>query len=251
MRSINSLFMNPVANPAGVWLAAAVFAATAAVAASVSAESPPPNPPSLVDAIHEPLPFDGLGLDGFDGTRSIAQELRQWQAARHVEESWNLGMTVAGPGGTTAAATTAATTTRLGVGQVPPSPLKATVKSKVQGLDVQAEMNGDAEAIRSGQARWIGGVGMATEGNHGRAELALRTSVRYAEAARLIGFELGPRYERSLPGGLTFFLDGTAQAETAPSSAQRVWTPPVSAFEGANAIGFGSLGIAGRTGIVR
>lgn len=195
----------------------------------------------VLPGIDAPIPFEGLGLRGFDGVGSIASELRRARERSVDAEAWALGMAVTGPGRTSRGAGW-----KLVPDQAPPPPLKALLKSRVQGVDVSAGLDANPDAIQNGAARWVGGVKVATEGSLGRAELAVNTSVRYSEASRLIGLELGPRYERSLPGGLTFFLDGKAEAETARSAEERIWTPSASNFDG-----FGSLGVVGRTGIVR
>lgn len=195
----------------------------------------------VLPGIDSPIPFEGLGLEGFDGVGSIASELRGAKERSIDAEAWALGMAVTGPG-----RTSRGSGWKLAADQAPPPPLKALLKSRVQGIDVTAGLDANPDTIQSGPAKWVGGVKVATEGSLGRAELAVNTSVRYSEASRLIGLELGPRYERSLPGGLTFFLDGKAEAETARSAETRIWTPSASNFDG-----FGSLGVVGRTGIVR
>lgn len=186
-------------------------------------------------------PVDGLAIEGFEGVDSIAAQLRAMDAASVEEEAWALDMRVSGPGGSTRGAGA-----KLAGDATMPLPLNAMVASTVSGIDVSAGIDADPGTIRSGPARWIGGVKVATEGSFGRAELAVRTSMRYAEQTRLIGVELGPRFERAFPGGLTFFVDGKAEAETAGSPEQRIWAPAASSFDG-----LGSLGVVGRTGIVR
>lgn len=213
--------------------------------ASVAGETIPPDRQATVVSspvdLESTIPFDGLGLEGFEGVGSIASELLHTEAAAIEEEAWALDMAVSGPGGS---ARIAGST--LAGDVAAPVPLKATIASTVSGIDVSAGIDADPGRIESGPAKWIGGVKIATEGSLGRAELAVRTSVRYVEQSRLIGVELGPRFERAFPGGLTFFVDGKAEAETAGSPSQRIWTPPVSSFDG-----LGSLGVVGRTGIVR
>jgi|688.fasta_scaffold346062_2 hypothetical protein len=187
------------------------------------------------------IPFEGLSLEGFQGVDSIASQLRALDATSVEQEAWALDMAVSGPG-----RMTRGTGSKLAGDATVPVPLNAMVGSTVSGIDVSAGIDADPGTIQSGPAKWIGGVKVATEGSYGRAELAVRTSMRYAEQTRLIGVELGPRFERAFPGGLTFFVDGKAQAETAGSPEQRIWAPAASSFDG-----LGSLGVVGRTGIVR
>lgn len=224
---------------------AVAVAVACCLSAAASGESPPLGRVAATNAEVGPqasLPVDGFGLDEFVGAASIAAELRRMREASIREEAWALDMAVSGPGGAARG---------LGAGPAgdntaAPSPLKAMLAGTVSGIDVSAGIDADPETIRSGPARWIGGVKVATEGRLGRAELAVRTSVRYAEQSRRIGLELGPRFERAFPGGLTFFMDGKAEAESAGSASQRIWTPTMSSFDG-----LGSLGLVGRTGIVR
>lgn len=189
----------------------------------------------------EGIPFEGLGLEGFEGVGSIASELRRMQDEKVVEEAWGIAMAVSGPGGSLRS--------RLAGDSTVPPPLRAMMERSLSGLEFSAGVDADPGTIKDGPSRWIGGVKVATAGSVGRAELALRTSVRYVEASRLIGLELGPRFERDLPGGLTFFIDGKAEAETGGNGQQTVM--PTSTLDGFGGMGFGSIGVVGRTGIVR
>lgn len=222
---------------------------TARLCEVVSAREPHPEDnavsasQSLVDGTLEPPPilFEGLGLEGFGGRSSIARALRECEAERDERPPVDLGMTVVGPG------------SRVGVKPLKlqadtpvPGPLQAVVKSRVSGVDVSAGVDASAETIQSGPARWMGGIGIRGEGPAGRAELALRTSVRYADAHRLIRVEVGPRFERPIGKGVMFFLDGKAEAETAPSLVE-----PVATLPGMSAEGLGFVGLTGRTGLVR
>jgi hypothetical protein len=196
------------------------------------------------DCGHQPLPilFEGLGLEGFSGRSSIARALHRADAERDSRPPLDLGMSVAGPGsrGSTRPL-------KLLAEPVPPGPLQAVVKSRLSGLDVSAGVDASAETIQSGPARWVGGIGIKEEGPDGRSELALRTSMRYADTERLIRVEVGPRIERPLGRGITFFLDGKAEAETAPSLVEPVATLP--GMMGSQGLGF--VGVTGRTGLVR
>lgn len=190
----------------------------------------------------EGMPFEGLGLEGFEGVGSIASELRRMQEETVAEDAWGIDMAVSGPGG--------GPRSRLAGDPTSPPPLRAMMARNLSGLDLSAGVDADPGTIQGGPSRWIGGVKVATEGCLGRAELALRTSVRYVEASRLIGLELGPRFERDLPGGLTFFIDGKAEAETGGTGQQQTLLP-TSTLDGFGGAGFGSMGVVGRTGIVR
>lgn len=187
------------------------------------------------------IPFEGLSFEGFEGVGAIASQLRAMDAAAVEEEAWALDMAVSGPGGSNRMGGS-----RFAGDATAPVPLTAMVASTVSGIAVSAGIDADPGTIQTGPAKWIGGVKVATEGSFGRAELAVRTSMRYAEQTRLIGVELGPRFERAFPGGLTFFVDGKAAAETAGLPEPRFWAPAASSLDG-----LGSLGVTGRTGIVR
>ncbi len=227
-----------------VWLPALALLLAALPPVQASGANPPERRPvSTEEAVGlEPsIPFEGLSLEGFQGGGSIASQLRAMEAASVEQEAWALDMAVSGPGGSARMGGS-----RLAGDATAPMPLSAMVASTVSGIAVSAGIDADPGTIQSGPAKWIGGVKVATEGSFGRAELAIRTSMRYAEQTRLIGVELGPRFERAFSGGLTFFVDGKAAAETAGSPVQRIWEPAASSLDG-----LGSLGVVGRTGIVR
>lgn len=222
-------------------LAPLIAALLATPASGTSPAARQASSPEGAVSLEPRIPFEEFSLQGFQGVDSIASQLRAMDAASVAQEAWALDMAVSGPG-----RTTRGTGSKLTGDATAPVPLKAMVGSTVSGIDVSAGIDADPGTISAGPAKWIGGVKVATEGSLGRAELAVRTSVRYVEQSRLIGVELGPRFERAFPGGLTFFVDGKAEAETAGSATQRAWMPSVSSFDG-----LGSLGVVGRTGIVR
>lgn len=198
------------------------------------------------DCARQPLPilFDGLGLEGFAGRSSIARVLQAAEPDRASSPAmpFDLGMSVAGPG-----SRGGARPLKLQADVAAPGPLQAVVRSRVSGLDLLAGVDASPDSLQSGPARWMGGIGIQEEGPFGRAELALRTSMRYADTERLIRVEVGPRFERTLGRGVTFFLDGRAEAETAPSMAEPVATLP--GMIGSQGLGF--VGVTGRTGLVR
>lgn len=230
--------------PAEWWPPALALLLASLLPVSVSGANPPERravSPEEAVGLEPMIPFEGLSLDGFEGVESIASHLRAMDAASVEEEAWAFDMAVSGPGGSSRLGGS-----RLAGDAVAPVPLTAMVASNVSGIAVSAGIDADPGTIRDGPAKWVGGVKVATEGSFGRAELAVRTSMRYAEQTRLIGVELGPRFERAFPGGLTFFVDGKAAAETAGSPMQRIWEPAASSLDG-----LGSLGVVGRTGIVR
>jgi len=47
----------------------------------------------------------------------------------------------------------------------------------------------------------------------GHLSLELRTSIAQAPSAAMIALEVGPRIECRLPGGMTLFIDGKAEAQ--------------------------------------
>jgi hypothetical protein len=213
---------------------------------SIAGETADSGATEILDCARQPLPilFEGLGLEGFAGRSSIARALHAAGADRAPPPSlpFDLGMSVAGPG-----SRGGVRPLKLQADVAAPGPLQAIVKSRVSGLDLSAGVDASPDSLQSGPARWVGGIGIQEEGAFGRAELALRTSMRYADTERLIRVEVGPRFERSLGGGVTFFLDGRAEAETAPSMAEPVATLP--GMVGSQGLGF--VGVTGRTGLVR
>lgn len=230
--------------PAEWWPSALALLLAVLVPVSASGTTPPERravPPGEAGGLEPGIPFEGLSFEGFEGLGAIASQLRAIDAASVEEEAWAFDMAVSGPGGSSRLGGS-----RLAGDSAAPVPLTAMVASNVSGIAVTAGIDADPGTIRDGPSKWIGGVRVATEGSFGRAELAVRTSMRYAEQTRLIGVELGPRFERAFPGGLTFFVDGKAAAETAGSPVQRIWEPAASSLDG-----LGSLGVVGRTGIVR
>ena len=177
---------------------------------------------------------DDLHLHDFDGVSSLAAALRK-SDLDVAEDAAALGVVVKGP--------TAPDQVR---------PLTAEVRHRInvidgiEGVDVMAGVHADRTVISEGPAKWVGGLGMAAEHALGREAIEVRTLVGQNEQWGRIGLEVGPRIERRLPGGITLFLDGKAEATSTP------WQPiGGQALPGQATEGLGLIGVAGRTGIVR
>jgi len=172
---------------------------------------------------------DELQLHDFDGVSSLAAALQK-SDLEVADDAAALGLVVKGP------------TAPEQVKQ----PILAEVRRRIEGIDVMAGMQADRGMMREGPAKWVGGVGVAAEHDLGREALEIRTSLGQNEQWGLVGFEVGPRVERRLPGGITFFLDGKAEAASFPGQQDSLRTLPGQAFDG-----IGVIGLAGRTGLVR
>ena len=178
---------------------------------------------------------DELQLHDFDGVSSLAAALRA-SDLEVEEEAAALGVTVKGP--------TAPDQVR--------QPLTAEVRHRInlidgiEGVDVMAGMHADRTMISDGPAKLVGGVGMAAEHARGREAIEVRTLVGQNEQWGRIGLEVGPRIERRLPGGVTLFFDGKAEATSTP------WQPiGGQSLPGQATDGLGLIGVTGRTGLVR
>jgi hypothetical protein len=98
------------------------------------------------------------------------------------------------------------------------------------------------DASYDGDAMVAAGVSHA----HGREAIEVRTLVGQNEQWGRIGLEVGPRIERRLPGGITLFLDGKAEATSTP------WQPiGGQSLPGLATDGLGLIGVTGRTGLLR
>jgi hypothetical protein len=202
---------------AWIMLAVAVFVALAA-AVPVRAE--------------QPLVFEGLGLEDFEGGGSIAAELRRLEAEeRRAGQAELPRLTVAAPGAGR---------------DVPPLPLTAELKSRIEGFDVAAGLVADSRMVSEGPARWMGKVGVANVSDEGRESLELRTILGNNAEWGLVGVEVGPRIERRLRRGATFFIDGKAEAQARRSTETGLWSMPGASTDGASMVG-----VAARTGLVR
>jgi len=176
----------------------------------------------------EPVEFDGFGLEDFQGAGSMASALRASDLAAPGPAT-PLRVHVKGPSGAEQAA----------------NPLQAEVKGRIEGIDLSAGLLADRMVIEAGPQKFVGGMAMAHDHTKGRESLELRTSIAQAPTAAKIALELGPRIERRLPGGMTLFFDGKAEAQSAPQGS--TWQP----LAGPMYDGIGLIGVTGRTGLMR
>ena len=182
-----------------------------------------------------PVGFEDLGLAGFSGAGSVAAALRATcaTAPRDVAEVTPFAIAVRGPSGT------APTTANL--------PLAAEVRSRIERFDVAAGIRANPEVLREGPAHWTGRIGLTSEGANGKTSLEVRTTLGRWESDGRLGVEVGPRIERRLRRGATFFIDGKAEAQAVRSQDGGWWAlPGTTAADGA-----GMLGVMARTGLVR
>jgi hypothetical protein len=179
------------------------------------------EPPAVV--------FEGFGLEGFTGSRSVAAALRRSGATRHDDEV-KVAVNVRGP---------SARGTVTG-------PMAAEVCSRIQRIDLAAGMRANPARINEGPASWEGRIGVANEREDGREALELRTTLGHWQRDGSLGIELGPRIERQLRKGTTFFVDGKAEARALRAQDSGWWALP-----GTSADTSGMLGFTARTGIVR
>jgi len=179
---------------------------------------------------------DELQLHDFDGVASLAAALRA-SDLEVEDEAAAIGVIVKGP--------TAPDQVR--------QPLTAEVRHRINvidglidGVEVMAGMQADRTMISDGPAKLVGGVGMAAEHARGREAIEVRTLVGQNEQWGRIGLEVGPRIERRLPGGITLFFDGKAEAASTP------WQPiGGQSLPGLATDGLGLIGVTGRTGLLR
>jgi hypothetical protein len=184
----------------------------------------------------EPIVFDGLGLENFKGSGSIAGALRGIEADAQSPElplGVPVDVVVRGPSG-------------RGSGG---DRLAAELKSRIEGVDFTAGMQADSTMIEDGPAKWVGGVGVSSDHDQGREVLELKTSLGRSQQVGMLGVEVGPRIERRLRGGTVFFLDGKAQAHARRSAETGSWMMPGLAERGQD--GGSGVGVAASTGLVR
>lgn len=180
----------------------------------------------------QPLVFEGLGLEDFEGGGSIAAELRRLEAEELRAAQAELPrLAVAAP------------VTGRDASQVP---LTAELRSRIEGFDLAAGLVADSRMVSEGPARWMGKVGVANVTAEGRESLELRTILGNNAEWGLVGVEVGPRIERRLRRGATFFIDGKAEAQARRSAETGLWSMPGTATDGASMVG-----VAARTGLVR
>jgi hypothetical protein len=180
-----------------------------------------------------PVVFEGLALAGFQGSGSVAAALRQVGTAPTDPAKPPLefkGIAVRGPTGANAR----------------PGPLAAELCSRIDRFDVAAGLLADPALIDEGPSRWTGRIGLANDRDDGRESLELRTVLAPGQERSLIGLTVGPRVERRLAKGVTFFLDGQAEAQAMRPADSGWWTLP-----GTSTADLTMLGVTARTGLVR
>ena len=192
---------------------------------------------AAADSVGRPVPpdvFTGLGLADFEGEGSIAAALRQARGQGVVDAADEMvfefrGITVQGPN-------------RADI----LSPIAAEVRSRIDRIDLAAGLLATQDGIAEGPSQWVGRIGLSNERPEGRERLELRTTLGSRETGGLLGLEIGPRLERRLRRGATFFIDGKAEAQAARSPETGWWAMP-----GIGADATGAVGVAARTGLVR
>ncbi|MCS5617284.1 MAG: hypothetical protein NZ658_04730, partial [Pirellulales bacterium] len=180
-----------------------------------------------------PVVFEGLGLGGFEGSGSVAAALRQAGGQRDDELRPPLefkGIVIQGPSGPDAT----------------PGPMSAEVRSRLDRIDLAAGVLADPAMIGEGPSRWTGRIGVASNHASGRESLELRTMLAPGQEQSLIGVMVGPRVERRLGRGITFFIDGQAEAQAVRPADTGWWTLP-----GTSTADLTMLGVTARTGLVR
>lgn len=180
-----------------------------------------------------PVVFEDLGLGGFEGSNSVAAALRQagGPAAAEIQPPLEFkGIVVNGPSGPDAV----------------PGPMVAEVRSRIDRIDVAAGVLADPAALAEGPARWTGRIGLASDHASGRESLEVQTMLAPGQEQSLIGVTVGPRVERRLGRGITFFIDGQAEAQAVRPADTGWWTLP-----GTSTADLTMLGVTARTGLVR
>ena len=201
----------------------------AIVVTATAADGPP----------HAPLPesFTGLGLAGFEGEGSIAAALRRAGDGRaSPDESQQIlpglelrGLSVQGPNQRDLQ-----------------SPIAAEVRSRIDRFDVAAGVRTEQDRVTAGPSQWVGRIGLSNDRPDGSERLELRTTLGRRSEGSMLGIEVGPRLERRLRRGATFFIDGKAEAQAARSVDGGWWSMPGTATDGSSMVGVGD-----RTGLVR
>lgn len=216
MRHRLTVSLVALAGFAAVPRAAAIEPVEAAVASAPAAEDPVLSGVGAADPLKtalerlgEPSADPGLEFEGF--------------AVR--------GLSVQGPGGEDPA----------------PGPLAAEIRSRIDRFDVAAGLVADPLAGETNLPRWTGRIGLASERGSGRESLELRTTLDQTAERSLLAVEIGPRLERRLRRGVTFFIDGKAEARAERGAEQSWWSVP----GGMAGDGLSTLGVAASTGIAR
>ena len=189
------------------------------------AAAEPPGPPAAEQRTPAPA-----------ADESIAEALRRVDAERTQEEVGLLRL----PG---------ITVRELAVqapgGAAGPGPLSAELRTRIQNFDVAAGVRAEQRDTVLEPAEWSGRFGVANEHAAGREAFELRTTLGSRETGGVLGVEVGPRFERRLRRGATFFIDGRAAA-AAPRPEQGWWSLPGAAGDGST-----TVGVTARTGIAR
>jgi hypothetical protein len=180
-----------------------------------------------------PVVFEGLGLAGFQGVGSVAAALRR--VGTEPIDPMRLpvefkGISIKGPSGRDAA----------------PGPMAAELRSRIDRFDVAAGMLADPAEITTGPSRWTGRIGLAQDSDTGRESLELRTMLAPGPESSLIGVAVGPRVERRFGKGMTFFIDGQAEAQAVRGADSGWWS-----LRGTSTADLTMLGVTARTGLVR
>lgn len=179
-----------------------------------------------------PVLFEGFGFGSFEESGSIAAELRRIEAEAERERLVRMPEVAVARQGS--------------VGRdVPPVPLSAELRSTVAQFDVAAGMVADSEIVVAGPARWTGRIGLASDRAEGGESVELRTVIGNNAEWGLVGLELGPRMERRLRKGATFFIDGKAEARAMRSAETGWWSLPGTSTDGSSMVG-----VMARTGLV-
>ncbi|MCE9630329.1 MAG: hypothetical protein K8S94_06385 [Planctomycetia bacterium] len=179
-----------------------------------------------------PVLFDGFGFGNFEESGSIAAELRRIEADAERErlvQMPEVAVAMQGPAGRNA----------------PPVPLSAELRSHVARFDVAAGLVADSAMVADGPARWTGRIGLASDRDDGGESVELRTIIGNNAEWGLVGVELGPRVERRLRKGATFFIDGKAEARAMRSAETGWWSLPGTSTDGSSMVG-----VMARTGLV-
>lgn len=201
----------------------------AGACAAPAADAPRQTPPAEA--------FTGLGLAGFEGEGSIAAALRRAGEMRPASEEEEQilpglefrGLSVQGPNQRDLQ-----------------SPIAAEVRSRIDRFDVAAGVRADQDRVTEGPSHWVGRIGLSNDRPEGSERLELRTTLGRRSEGGMLGIEVGPRLERRLRRGATFFIDGKAEAQAARSVEGGWWSMPGTATDGSSMVGIGA-----RTGLVR
>ncbi len=181
-----------------------------------------------------PVVFEGLGLAGFEGAGSVAAALREVSRSPAPDPARPplefTGVAVRGPSGPNDT----------------PGPLAAEIRSRIDRIDMAAGLLADPAAIDQGPSRWTGRIAVASDRETGRESLEVRTMLAPGQEQSLFGVSVGPRVERRLGTGITFFLDGQAEAQAMRPAESGWWTLP-----GSSSADLTMLGVTARTGLVR